>query len=66
VKLSLAIYFGSFVLALLWFLWFAAVATNIIDISGNVHLWPLVVAVLAMIGAKFAIRSLEKKAEQNG
>jgi hypothetical protein len=66
VRVALAIYFGSFALALLWLLWFAAVAANVVDISGKLHPWPLFVAVLANVGAKIAIRSLTKKAEPNG
>jgi hypothetical protein len=66
VRTALAIYFGSFALVLLWFIWLAAIIMGLIDTSDKVDPWPLVVAIVAMIGAKFALRSLAKKAETNG
>ena len=66
MKIALAIYFGSYAFMAFWLIWFASVATGILNSSGKLDAWPLALATVMFVSAKLYMRSLIRKANVNG
>ena len=62
MKIALALYFGSYAIAVCWLIWFALAATGILNSSGKIDAWPLALATVTFVSAKVFMRLLTKKA----
>jgi hypothetical protein len=65
VKLFVAVYLASWVVALSWVAWFALATFGMLGENAKVSPWPLLIAVVAMICAKYVgAMSARKKAHR--
>jgi hypothetical protein len=64
VKILTGLYFGSFAVAVAWFIWLALAIFDVVD--GKVSPWPLCIAALTLTLSKLFARRLLLKASPNG
>jgi len=66
VKALAYLYVAGWIAGLAWILWAILVVLGAVEPNGTLPAWPIIVAVLTMLGAKLALRKLHKKGEANG